>query len=977
MIIRTGGTMKSLTHVLLIGGILLIATLAFAEPALVTVELHDHNQIKKWRSLGYATYEFIGKTAIAEMDDSQIGPLVEQEFLVQVIDRTPWTDRYFIGSVPQFAVDLPGHIIFVKDNVRLVKSATAHIGDFMDLGLNFRMLEKRLLPERFWNNITTKKVPLRELEYDPFIQSLVNQISADSLASYTQRLQDFQTRLMFSDSGFAASAWIRQKFNSFGYPAEFDSFHIEPTPPFGAWPDTGYERNVVARLQGTVNPTHIFIISGHHDAIIWPDTQSSWTFAPGADDNASAVAAVFEAARIFHNYTWEPSIEFITWAAEETGLHGSDDYAHRADSLDLDIGGVINLDMIGWTNGGLLNCNIQYTHDFCLWLTYLFGAAGELYAPELTYFDEYYSSGSDNLSFSSRGYPAIWGAERWYYQNPHWHRPTDILTNITPAMHLGATKAAVATLAILGLHPGPVEDITIADIGNGTSLQINWSQNTEPDVTGYRVYWGLESETYTDSQSVSGVSTTADTISGLMTDSTYYITVRAIDVENRLSYLAYEVTGIPELEPSVPSGVVATPVSGGVRIDWQPNDELDIAGYRLYRRLNDNPVYDSLNTTLLTDTTYTDYPLSGANRYYYAVRAFDQSGYYSDLSAEAYGRPITLDQGVLVVDETRNSTNPPDSLQDAFYTFIMDNYYADFYEYDSSQHAPVLADFVPYSSIVWFADDYLQNFASDHVNDLQTFLDLGGNLWFAGWRPTANLEGQVSYPFSFNSGDFMYDYLRVSNVAITAVTDSFQGADGLLSYPNLDVDPLKVPFATWNGVLRYIEAVTPASGGETIYTMDMRNTTSPHQGSPCAVRYLGNDYKTVFFGFPIYFMDQDDARLAALKVMDDFGEVGVAETPKNVGAVAGILLQQNTPNPFTEQTMISYQITTPGNVRLKVYNIAGQLVKTLVNGGQQPGVYNIVWSGLDDQGRRVASGVYFCRLETDDQSAIKKMTILR
>jgi flagellar hook assembly protein FlgD len=75
--------------------------------------------------------------------------------------------------------------------------------------------------------------------------------------------------------------------------------------------------------------------------------------------------------------------------------------------------------------------------------------------------------------------------------------------------------------------------------------------------------------------------------------------------------------------------------------------------------------------------------------------------------------------------------------------------------------------------------------------------------------------------------------------------------------------------------------------------------------------------------------------------------------------------------------MISYQITTPGNVRLKVYNIAGQLVKTLVNGGQEPGVYDIVWSGLDDQGRRVASGVYFCRLETDDQSAIKKMTILR
>ncbi|UCG29959.1 MAG: M20/M25/M40 family metallo-hydrolase, partial [candidate division WOR-3 bacterium] len=636
--------MKALKLVLLLCGLVWRFNFAAAQPVIIAVDFTGYDQIKQWQALEYPTYEFLMMTAIAEVDDADVITLTERGFDLQIIDTSPWSETYFIGNVHLPDMELPGDVILKRNNVCLIKSGTARISDFLDLGLDFRILKKRVLPHRFWNNAATKTVPLRELEYDPFIQSLVNQISADSLASYTQRLQDFQTRLMFSDSGFAASAWIRQKFNSFGYPAEFDSFHIEPTPPYGTWPDTGYERNVVAQIQGTVNPTRIFIISGHHDAIIWPDTQSSWTFAPGADDNASAVAAVFEAARILRNYTWEPSIEFITWAAEETGLHGSDDYAHRADSLDLDIGGVINLDMIGWTNGGLLNCNIQYTYDFSLWLTHLFGDAGELYAPELTYFDEQFSGGSDDFSFSARGFPAIWGAERWYYQNPHWHRPTDILSNITPAMHLGVTKAAVATLAILGLHPGPVRDITIADIGSGNSLQVSWTASIEPDVTGYRVYWGLESETYTDSQSVSGASVTVDTISGLMTDSTYYITVRAIDVENRLSYIAYEVTGIPGLLPSIPSGIVAVPISSGITVSWHENPQLDIAGYRLYRRINDNPVYDSLNTALLTDTTYTDYPLSGANRYYDAVRAFDQSGYYSDLSAEAYGRPITLDQ---------------------------------------------------------------------------------------------------------------------------------------------------------------------------------------------------------------------------------------------------------------------------------------------------------------------------------------------
>ena len=359
------------------------------------------------------------------------------------------------------------------------------------------------------------------------------------------------------------------------------------------------------------------------------------------------------------------------------------------------------------------------------------------------------------------------------------------------------------------------------------------------------------------------------------------------------------------------------------------------------------------------------------------MRAFDEAGNSSAYSLEAYGRPITLDQGILVVDETRNSDNPPDSLQDAFYAYILANYPAEFFEYDSVQHAPVLADLVPYSSVVWFADDYIENLASNHVEDLQAYLNLDGNFWFAGWRPTANLEGQTTYPFTFAPGSFMYDCFRVSNVAITAVTDSFEAADGTLGYPRLEVDPAKVPYSSWNGVLRYIEALTPASAGEAIYAMDMRNNASPYEGAVCAVRYLSGGHKAVFFGFPLYFMDQDDARSAALKVMDDFGEVGIAEAPKSIGIIEGALLQQNTPNPFTDQTIIRYQLMKGGNVSMKVYNTAGQLVRMLVNGRQEPGVYDVVWSGLDDQGRRLASGVYFCRLKTDDESEIRKIIMMR
>ena len=209
-------------------------------------------------------------------------------------------------------------------------------------------------------------------------------------------------------------------------------------------------------------------------------------------------------------------------------------------------------------------------------------------------------------------------------------------------------------------------------------------------------------------------------------------------------------------------------------------------------------------------------------------------------------------------------------------------------------------------------------------------------------------------------------------------TDSFQAADGLLGYPRIEVDPAKVPFATWNGVLRYIESLTPvSSSAEAIYTMDMRNNASPYEGAVCAVRVLGNDYNTVFFGYPLYFMKQNQARTVAEQVMSDFGEVGIAESPKESVAFTGLLLHQNIPNPFKGQTVIGYQLGTAGHTRLRIFNVTGQLVRTLVDSHQGAGSHSIVWSGTDDQGRNVSSGVYFCRLEIAEKSDIRKLTVLR
>lgn len=73
-------------------------------------------------------------------------------------------------------------------------------------------------------------------------------------------------------------------------------------------------------------------------------------------------------------------------------------------------------------------------------------------------------------------------------------------------------------------------------------------------------------------------------------------------------------------------------------------------------------------------------------------------------------------------------------------------------------------------------------------------------------------------------------------------------------------------------------------------------------------------------------------------------------------------LKQNYPNPFNLQTMIPYQLPENGWVSINIYNIQGRKVATLVNERKQAGLYTVSWDGTDNQGHKVASGIYFCQI---------------
>lgn len=88
-------------------------------------------------------------------------------------------------------------------------------------------------------------------------------------------------------------------------------------------------------------------------------------------------------------------------------------------------------------------------------------------------------------------------------------------------------------------------------------------------------------------------------------------------------------------------------------------------------------------------------------------------------------------------------------------------------------------------------------------------------------------------------------------------------------------------------------------------------------------------------------------------------------------------LDQNFPNPFNPSTRIHYTVGHSGHVQLDIFNVLGQKVKTLFSGDQRIGSYGLEWDGTNDDGGKISSGIYLCRMRTEEFTATKKMVFLK
>jgi hypothetical protein len=159
--------------------------------------------------------------------------------------------------------------------------------------------------------------------------------------------------------------------------------------------------------------------------------------------------------------------------------------------------------------------------------------------------------------------------------------------------------------------------------------------------------------------------------------------------------------------------------------------------------------------------------------------------------------------------------------------------------------------------------------------------------------------------------------------------------------------------------------------------------------SLAAVRYVGTHHAAVYFAFNLYYIQEPARRAAVLGRALDW----LATTTTVLTAVTGpsgepatparlpdrLSLGQNYPNPFNPVTRIQIGIPSgyTGPVTLKIYNVQGQLVKSVFTGNRPAGYHTFSWSGTNDNGAPVATGIYFARFVAGDTRMTRKMVLLK
>ncbi len=260
-------------------------------------------------------------------------------------------------------------------------------------------------------------------------------------------------------------------------------------------------------------------------------------------------------------------------------------------------------------------------------------------------------------------------------------------------------------------------------------------------------------------------------------------------------------------------------------------------------------------------------------------------------------------------------------------------------------------------TVIWFSGESESNVITAAGQDsLRVVLQQGGNLLLTGQN--------IAEDLNTNGVDFLSGVLGV-------------GYEGLGSGPPLirpnELNPVfgaLPPFQVSQPSRDALFIPGPSNASAAFHFINGKiagiTREDPDKGS-----------KLVFLGFGLEGVVQAEDRTSILSAALHWFHVitSLEESPGNVPQF--LELAQNFPNPFNPATQIPYRLNQPARIKLTVFDLLGQPVKTLVEGPQAAGSYQVVWDGTDARGNPAASGVYLYRLETGGFSHVRKMILLR
>ena len=260
---------------------------------------------------------------------------------------------------------------------------------------------------------------------NPTIRAMMDAVSVDSLEASISHLGSYYNRRCDSRYIYEVQDWISARYNGLEGIDTVMLHDFKINKP-GYPEETG--DNVIAIQWGMTKPEEFVICGAHYDSWNGDTADPDTVRAPGADDNATGVAGIWETAHLLSQHKFDRSIIYANWCAEEIGLIGSAAYAKECAEKQMDIVGYFNLDMTGYLEEGTdIHIHLIYVNRDSLLANFYYNLC-DIYYPEMPIRQNWMVSGdSDFSSFNRNGYAALHPFEDVHSYSPYIHTRQDVL----------------------------------------------------------------------------------------------------------------------------------------------------------------------------------------------------------------------------------------------------------------------------------------------------------------------------------------------------------------------------------------------------------------------------------------------------------------------------------------------------------------------------------------------------------------------